>query len=95
MGGRSDLGVAPPEIDERLSVTRSSCLHAAEQRGEVLVWQPLEPPGRGRTAAWYAPAAQVARYELEAVRSETSRRVETPASRSSPSLRARTNISMK
>ena len=43
--GRADLGVAPSEVDERLAVLRRLGGDASEQRGEVLLRQPLEPVG--------------------------------------------------
>ena len=45
--GRAELGVAAAEVDERWTSLGGSSRDAAEQRDEVLRWEPLEPGGPG------------------------------------------------
>ena len=43
---RPGLGIAAPEVDERLAVGAAAADDASEQRAEVLLGKPLEALGR-------------------------------------------------
>ncbi len=43
---RPDLGIPAPEVDERLPVERSVLGDLRQERGEVLLREPIEPVGR-------------------------------------------------
>jgi hypothetical protein len=42
---RPDLGIPAPEVDERLPVERSVLGDLRQERGEVLLREPIEPLG--------------------------------------------------